>query len=43
MDFFAVEVLTLRALVRYHVLFVIHLGSRMVEIAGIVRNPDASG
>jgi len=39
-DFFSVEVLTPRGLVRYLVLFVIDLKSRTVEIAGIVRRPD---
>ncbi len=39
MDFFTVEVLTLVGLVRYHVLVVIDLASRRVEIAGIVREP----
>ncbi len=34
-DFFSVEVLTLRGLVTYYVLFFIHLESRRVEIAGI--------
>src|SRR5215471_3021752 len=38
-DFFAVEVLTLRGLVRYVVLFVIDLESRRVHIAGLVRHP----
>jgi transposase InsO family protein len=38
-DFFTVEVLTLVGLVRYHVLFVIDIESRRVEIAGIVHNP----
>ena len=39
MDFFTVEVLTLWGLFRYSVLFAIDLGSRRVEIAGIVRDP----
>jgi len=39
-DFFSVEVLTRRGLVRYLVLFVIDLKTRTVEIAGIVRQPD---
>jgi transposase InsO family protein len=39
-DFFTVEVLTLAGLVRYHVLFVIDLATRRVEIAGISRCPD---
>jgi len=34
-DFFTVEVLTLRGLVRYVVFFVIKLQTRAVEIAGI--------
>src|SRR5678816_3231691 len=38
-DFFSVEVLTLRGLVRYVVLFVIDLASRRVHIAGLVRHP----
>jgi transposase InsO family protein len=40
MDFLTVEVATLFGLVRYHVLFVIDIGSRAVEIAGIGRDPD---
>ena len=39
-DFFSVEVLTPRGLVRYMVLFVIDLATRKVEIAGIRDNPD---
>ncbi len=39
-DFFSVEVLTLRGLVRYFVLFIIELETRRVEIAGIVQQPD---
>jgi putative transposase len=39
-DFFTVEVLTLRGLVTYYVLFFIHLESRRVEIAGITPNPQ---
>jgi len=39
-DFFTVEVLTLRGLVRYHVLFVMELSTRTVEIAGIVPEPN---
>lgn len=39
MDFFTVEVVTLLGLVRYHVLFVIDIKSRRVEIAGIGRDP----
>ena len=39
-DFFTVEVWTLRGLVRYHVLFVIRLSTRKVNIAGIVPEPE---
>jgi putative transposase len=39
-DFFTVEVWTLRGLVRYHVLFVIRLSTRKVNIAGIVPEPN---
>jgi len=39
-DFFTIEVMTLRGLVRYHVLFVIEQCTRCVEIAGIVPEPD---
>jgi hypothetical protein len=39
-DFFAVEVWTGRGLVRYHVLFVIQLATRAVEIAGVVPEPN---
>ena len=38
-DFLTVEVLTLRGLVRYHVLIVIDLASRRVEIGGIAHEP----
>jgi putative transposase len=34
-DFFTAEVLTLRGLMTYYVLFFIHLESRRVDIAGI--------
>jgi transposase InsO family protein len=39
-DFFTVEVVTWRGLVRYFVLFVIDLKSRRVEIAGITAMPN---
>ena len=39
-DFFTVEVVTLVGLLRYHVLFLIDLATRKVEIAGITRQPD---
>jgi transposase InsO family protein len=39
MDFFTVEVMTLFGIERFHVLFVIDIGSRVVEIAGIGRDP----
>jgi putative transposase len=38
--FFTAEVLTLRGLVTYHVLFFVHLESRRVDIAGITVHPD---
>ena len=39
-DFFTVEVLTLRGLVTYYVLFYIHLESRRVDVTGITAHPD---
>src|SRR5476651_1291493 len=39
-DFFTAEVLTLRGLMTYYVLFFIHLESRRVAIAGITVHPD---
>jgi putative transposase len=39
-DFFTVEVLTLRGLVTYYVLFFIHLESRRVDVGGISVHPD---
>jgi putative transposase len=39
-DFFTVEVLTLRGLVTYYILFFIHLESRRIDIAGITVHPD---
>jgi len=39
-DFFSVEVLTLRGLVTYYVLFFIRLESRRIEVAGITRHPN---
>ncbi len=41
-DFFAVEVWTGRGLMRYHVLFMIQLATRAVEIAGVVPEPTES-
>ena len=41
-DFLTVEALTLRGLVRYHVLIVIDLASRRVEICGIAREPTGA-
>src|SRR5580698_8308097 len=40
-DFFTVEVLTLRGLMTYYVLFFIHLESRRICLAGVTRHPDA--
>jgi putative transposase len=39
-DFFTVEVVTLRGLVTYYVLFFIHLESRRVDIAGLTVHPN---
>jgi putative transposase len=39
-DFFTVEVLTLRGLMTYYVLFFIHLQSRRIGLAGVTRHPD---
>jgi putative transposase len=39
-DFFTAEVLTVRGLVTYYVLFFIHLDSRRMDIAGIAIHPD---
>lgn len=39
-DFFSVEVVTLRGLVTYYVLFFIHLETRQVEIAGMTPHPN---
>ena len=39
-DFFTAEVLTLRGLVTYYVLFFIHLESRRADIAGLTVHPD---
>jgi putative transposase len=41
-DFFTIEVVTWRGLVRYFVLFVIDLKMRRVEIAGIAASPDGA-
>jgi len=38
-DFFTVEVLTLRGLITYYVLFFIHLESRRICVAGVTRHP----
>src|SRR5918998_5176979 len=38
-DFFTVEVLTWKGLATYYVLFLIHLESRRVSIAGVTRHP----
>jgi len=39
-DFFTVEVLTLRGLKTFYVLFFLHLESRRICLAGITRHPD---
>jgi len=38
--FFSVEVLPLRGLVTYYVMFFIHLESRKVEVSGITPHPN---
>jgi hypothetical protein len=40
LTFLPVEVLTLRGLVTYYVLFFIHLQSRKVEVSGITPHPN---
>ena len=42
-DFFTVEVWSPVGLVRYHVLFVVDVASRVVTIAGISSGPDGNG
>jgi hypothetical protein len=42
MDFFATEVLTLKGLTTYYVLFFIHLETRQVKLAGFHYRPQAS-
>jgi putative transposase len=39
-DFFTVEVLTLRGLVNFYVLFFMHLETRNVDVAGITTHPN---
>jgi len=39
-DFFTVEVLTLKGLLTYYVLFFIHLESRRICLGGVTRHPD---
>jgi len=41
-DFFTTEVWTWCGLVTYYVLFVIHLGSRNISVAGVTSHPDAA-
>jgi putative transposase len=41
-DFFTVEVWTLRGLIRYHVLIVMDLSTRHVQVAGINSDPDGN-
>jgi hypothetical protein len=40
--FFTVETISSIGLIRYHVLFLIDLASRKVEIAGVARSPDGT-
>jgi len=39
-DFFTVETVSWIGLIRYHVLFLIDIASREVEVAGLTRSPD---
>lgn len=41
-DFFTVELWTAKGLIRYHVLFVIRLATREVQLAGLVPEPNES-
>jgi len=41
-DFFTIEGVTWRGLVRYFVLFVIDVKTRLIEIAGVVDSPDGA-
>ncbi len=41
-DFFAVEIWTPRGLVSYYVLFVMHLSTRFVHIAGVTTSPNGA-
>jgi putative transposase len=41
-DFFTVEVWTARGLVTYYVLFIMHLSTRSVHIAGVTRAPNGA-
>src|SRR5215468_2929267 len=43
MDFFTAEVLTLKGLLTYYVLFFIHLETRRVSLAGFTPYPDHGG
>ena len=40
MDFFTTEVLTLKGLLTYYVLFFIHLETRRVRLVGFTPSPD---
>ena len=41
-DFFTVEIWTARKLVTYYVLFVMHLSTRFVHIAGVTNSPNGA-
>jgi putative transposase len=42
-DFFSVEILTLVGIVRYQVIFVMHVATRRVHLAGVVRDDAVDG
>ena len=41
-DFFTVEIWTARGLVTYYVLFIMHLSTHFVHIAGVTNSPNGA-